>query len=431
MSDPCQRYDCCGDESYTYDVTRATPNPPPVTLYALTLSVDPSSSGTTTGAGNWAAGTFVTITATAALGYVFSSWSGDFESNLSSVAVFMDSDKTIVANFVLSTFFLTLTSSPDGSATLTGGGLYSYGDTATIEAIPLGSFEFDGWTGDITSVNNPEDVLMDQDKSIVANLSRPIYELIVSSNPDGAGSPSGGGDYFEGQFATIESNPTDQYCFYSWTGDVTSVTDPESVTMDSDKSVVANYVPIACCTGYAMVLVLDQTGSIGTAGASAGIAIIDTANIQALGVVSFGDSICFSYPITTDLAAVRSFLEDAVSSGVDCDATPISSSPFFCDCGGDLPENGVDALNQGFSMLAAYSTTLPKAIYFKTDTAGYAHQTSDPATVNTQLNSLTMSKTFLEFNPTNTDPTDEGEYADTFPETDKITWSGFPICTPP
>jgi len=423
MPDPCQRYDCCGDESYTYNVTRATPNPQPIIRYALELSVDPTNSGTVMGAGSWAANTFATITASPATGYAFSSWSGDIESNLSSVAVFMDSDKTIVANFVLQTLYLTLSSDPDGSATLTGSGEYAYGATATIEAIPLGDFEFDSWSGDIASINNPEDVLMDQNKSIVANMSRRPYELTISANPSGAGSPVGGGSYLAGQVVSISSNPSSEFCFHSWTGDVNSAIDPESVTMNANKSVVANYVPVECCTGYVMVLVLDQTSSIGAGGAAAGIEIIDTANIQALGVVSFGDSICDIYPITTDLAAVRDYLEDAI-------ANPGTSS-FFCDGGGDIPENGVDALNQGFNMLAAYSSSLPKAIYFKTDTGGYAHETSDPATVNTQLNSSVMTKTFLEFDASNTSGDDSGEYATTFPETDKITWTGFPVCTPP
>jgi hypothetical protein len=178
--------------------------------------------------------------------------------------------------------------------------------------------------------------------------------------------------------------------------------------------------------GFVLFLCLDQTGSIGVDGAQRGIDIIDqfigevgTDRINGVGFVSFGDVMCETYSISSDVAAVRARLQEAVdSSGSD--------EGFFCDGGGDIPENGVDAINIGLNQLAATSLPGRKYIYFKTDTAGYKYQTSDPATVAARLSSEIFAA-WLEFDSANTDSDDDGLYEDTFPEAGNVFHSDFDI----
>lgn len=167
-----------------------------------------------------------------------------------------------------------------------------------------------------------------------------------------------------------------------------------------------------------LMLVLDQTGSIGVGGAQAGIAIIDRTDVQAIGYVSFGDVIVQQRAITTNLALVREELEYA--------ATHPGASPFFGDGGGDTPENGVDALAAGLDLLAGFSGVPggTRALYMKTDTAGFAHQTQSPSVVNTRLNLL--SAVWLEFGNL-ADGEEEGFYLTTFPETAVVSHDAFPI----
>lgn len=56
--------------------------------------------GTVTGGGNYLHGTTATLTATGNPGYVFSTWTGDVTGTANPLAVLMDSDKIITANFV-------------------------------------------------------------------------------------------------------------------------------------------------------------------------------------------------------------------------------------------------------------------------------------------------------------------------------------------
>ncbi len=68
--------------------------------YTLNTNVDPGSGGTITPAsGTYDAGSEVTITAVAALGYAFDHWSGNVTGTSTPVTVTMDSDKSITALF--------------------------------------------------------------------------------------------------------------------------------------------------------------------------------------------------------------------------------------------------------------------------------------------------------------------------------------------
>jgi hypothetical protein len=187
--------------------------------------------------------------------------------------------------------------------------------------------------------------------------------------------------------------------------------------------------------GFVLFLCLDQTGSIGIGGAQRGIEIIDQfrnevgdQQIRGIGFVSFGDILCETYEITDDLDAVRARLQEVVDSG---GTDPV----FFQDGGGDTPENGVDALQRAIDRIANSSLAQRadhRYIYLKTDTAGYAHQSADPNTVLATLNSSAISRTWLEFNPENTDSGDEGLYATQFAASTKILHGDFdPLSDPP
>lgn len=422
MPEDCDILDCCGDESYGYKIPSDKPDVPALPTFTLTVDSGTVGGSISPPTAAYSQNTFATVTATPETGYQFIGWLGDYEGNDNPAQIYMDADKFISAQFDLITYYVTINIEPGGSATVTGGGQHPYGNTAVISTTPNSGYNFTGYTGDLNTSDNPADLFIDGDKTVTVNLEQIQYDLSLSASPSGGGVPSGSGTYADGAIANISANPAEGFCFYSWTGDVSSVSESETVLMSTDKSVVANFLPEGCCEPYILVLVLDQTGSIGSGGASSGINIIDTSNIHALGVVSFGDSICNVYPITTDLASARAYLVDAVENP--------GTSPFYCDGGGDTPENGVDALSEALDMLSLYSSSNQKAIYFRTDTIGYAHNTSDPAEVNAELNSELMTLTFLEFG-TETDGTEEGLYPDTFPETDKVTWQGFPDCTPP
>ncbi|MGB9104931.1 MAG: hypothetical protein WCC59_09240, partial [Terriglobales bacterium] len=135
--------------------------------YTLTTAVSPAGGGTTNpavGPHTYASGTVVNVTATAATGYTFSSWSGAC-TGTGACSVTMNAAQSVSAAFNLTT--VTVTGAGSGTGTVTGtGGIsctstagvtsgtctntspISAGDTVTLTAAPASSqYVFAGWSG--------------------------------------------------------------------------------------------------------------------------------------------------------------------------------------------------------------------------------------------------------------------------------------------
>jgi len=69
------------------------------------------------------------------------------------------------------------------------------------------------------------------------------YLLTTSASPSGAGTVTEGGWANAGSTVTVAATPASGYTFDHFSGDVSSTTNPLTVTMDGAKSVVANFVP--------------------------------------------------------------------------------------------------------------------------------------------------------------------------------------------
>ena len=69
-------------------------------------------------------------------------------------------------------YSLTLNINPVGAGTLSeSSGVYDENQSLSILATPNENYIFDGWTGSITSSDNPLLIEMDSDKTIAANFS--------------------------------------------------------------------------------------------------------------------------------------------------------------------------------------------------------------------------------------------------------------------
>ena len=70
----------------------------------------------------------------------------------------------------------------------------------------------------------------------------PTYALSVIASPSGAGSVStSGGEYESGAQVVLIASPTSGYTFDRWSGSASGSTPAVMITMDSDKSVTANF----------------------------------------------------------------------------------------------------------------------------------------------------------------------------------------------
>jgi uncharacterized repeat protein (TIGR02543 family) len=117
---------------------------------------------------------------------------------------------------------------------------------ANITATPLSGWKFDSWTGDASGTSKTVAILMDGDKSITANFSKMTYTLTISLTGTGTTDPiTGAHAYDAGAVVNLTANPANGWKFTSWSGDVTATTSATTITMNSDKTIVANFSKIS------------------------------------------------------------------------------------------------------------------------------------------------------------------------------------------
>jgi len=178
--------------------------------------------------------------------------------------------------------------------------------------------------------------------------------------------------------------------------------------------------PNLCLEPFVLVLVLDQTGSIGARGAQLGLQILseyaNTNIIKKVSIISFGDKVC-PQTITFDnsIEEAQNFLFQAANG----------SGAFYCDAGGDAPENGIDALHLAATILRDYTTSYKKYVYFVTDTPDFRYNVNGAFTVNQMLNDYTDG-TWMIIGSVVTD--DNTKYADYIVESPIVKYDYFPSC---
>jgi len=123
--------------------------------------------------------------------------------------------------------------------------LYPAGTDVTITATPDNNYRFSGWTGDVSAGHendNPLTIDMDSNKSLTANFIRQ-YNLTIAAGSGGTTDPSPGTyTYDTGKAVTITASANSGYRFSGWSGDASGTTNPITITMDSNKSVTANFI---------------------------------------------------------------------------------------------------------------------------------------------------------------------------------------------
>ena len=150
-------------------VTLATPT----LTHTLSVSVNPPQAGSVSPPdGEYESDAQVTLTAGAASGYAFDSWSGSVAGTSPAVTLTMDSDKSLTANFeAITTVTHNLTVSINGQGMINpceGNYEYGSGTQVAINVSPISGWDFDHWSGDATGTSHTIIITMDSDKSVTA-----------------------------------------------------------------------------------------------------------------------------------------------------------------------------------------------------------------------------------------------------------------------
>lgn len=110
----------------------------------------PIGSGTTTGGGNYAHGSNVTVNAVPSVGYMFSKWR--LVTNVLSIdpsyTYEITNDTTLTADFIAINRTIVASALPTESGSVTGAGIVGNGASVTLVAAPAPGYYFTGWTLD-------------------------------------------------------------------------------------------------------------------------------------------------------------------------------------------------------------------------------------------------------------------------------------------
>lgn len=231
--------------------------PLPAGKKTLTILVNNETYGTTTpmsGTYSYDEGELVNITATPAQGCFFIGWSGDASGASHTLTVVMDRNKTITANFTqnptLPKYSLTISVNDAAKGytnPISGKYLFTQGEKISITAYANAGYAFESWSGDISETSLTVSLTMNKDISITANFGNiPVdnYVLTMCTNNDAGGKTIpvlGTSTYAAGTVVLIGATPNDGFVFIGWSGDIESNRQIESIIMDNNKRVTANF----------------------------------------------------------------------------------------------------------------------------------------------------------------------------------------------
>ena len=224
--------------------------------YWLEVESSPDTAGTVTGSGYYFEGDSITVTATPEMGYHFENWLySDSIVSYDSVYTFFKSpvQDTITAKFKANTYNLILFSVPAGGGTVSGAGMFPYGDSVTVTASANTGYDFTGWLfgDDTVSFDSVYTFIMPHHNlGLTASFEMQTFSILASPNNPDFGNVVGGGMYNYGDSANLVATPNPYYNFIVWTEEGQPVSYDSAYTffVDRDRELVANFQYDAACS---------------------------------------------------------------------------------------------------------------------------------------------------------------------------------------
>jgi List-Bact-rpt repeat protein len=242
-----------------------------VESFVLNVSVNGSGTVTSSPAGidcgndcseSYQSGQSVSLTATPADGFRFTSWSGDCSG--SNCSLNMTSNQSVTALFEAvsaNTFNLSVVTTGSGTVTSSPAGIdcgnactqsFAENTAVSLSASPAQGFQFVGWAG-ACSGSGACDVSMTSDLSVTATFEQSAAETfnlnvtvtsggVVTSNPAGIDCGSDCDEIYQsGTLVTLFATANSGFKLDRWSGDCSGNVDC-SVTMSAARSVTATFV---------------------------------------------------------------------------------------------------------------------------------------------------------------------------------------------
>ena len=146
--------------------------------YTIAVSANPSSGGTVGGGGTYQQGQSCTVTASSNTGYTFMRWTenGSQVSTNANYTFTVSGNRTLVAQFQVQSYTISVSANPSNGGTVSGGGSYNYGQSCTVVASANSGYEFTNWTegGSVVSSNASYSFTVSGNRTLVANFETSV-----------------------------------------------------------------------------------------------------------------------------------------------------------------------------------------------------------------------------------------------------------------
>jgi hypothetical protein len=359
-------------------------------VYTIAATSSPSAGGGTGGGGTYDSGASVTLTATPNPCYQFVNWteSGTVVSAAASYTFTATANRTLVANFSVITYTLTVTASPPAGGTVSGGGVKNCASSVTVSAFPASCYQFVNWTENGIPVD-PASLTMNQNHTLVANFSQITYTINTSSSPSGGGTTSGGGTKGCGSSVTVIATPASCYQFVNWTegGTVVSTSASYTFTAAGNRNLVANFtVPTYAISTSASPAAGGTTAGGGSKGCGTAATVSASANsgysfinwtesgVEVSTSLSYTFTVAANRTLTANFACISSITPTgrshgagaetgtvSVSAGASCDWTATSNDSWLhitCSASGTGPGTVCYSVDSNLTNCIARTGTL-------------------------------------------------------------------------
>jgi uncharacterized repeat protein (TIGR02543 family) len=160
------------------------------------------------------------------------------------------------------TYTLSTGVSPSGGGSVTKSPSksgYNYNESVQLAANANPGYTFSHWSGDASGSSNPTAITMSSNKSVTANFTASNYTLNTAASPSAGGSvtknPSKS-NYTYNESVQLTATANSGYAFSHWSGDASGSSNPTTITMNSNKSVTANFT----ASGYTLEVGVSPSG---------------------------------------------------------------------------------------------------------------------------------------------------------------------------
>ena len=250
--------------------------------YTISVSANPTNGGSVTGGGTYQQGQSCTVSATANSGFTFTNWTenGNVVSTNANYTFTVTGNRTLVANFTVQSYTISVSANPVLGGTVSGGGTYQQGQSCTVHATPNTGYTFTNWTenGNVVSTNANYTFTVTGNRTLVANFTQQQFTITATADPTSSGTVSGGGTYNYGQSCTLTATPAAGHEFINWTKNGQQVSTNSTYTFTVTES--ATYVAHLQLQSFVVTTTANPVeGGVVTGGGT--VHYGNTVNIQA------------------------------------------------------------------------------------------------------------------------------------------------------